>query len=100
MNRQAAKAKRIEKKAKKRVAKVGKKALPAPTSTNTSFKFKPIGMPTQKSVNEEKAGVAVTHRHLSLDDLLMQIKHYSPNVRKGECSIHSARHQAMPLTTY
>ena len=42
-------------------------------------------MPVQRALAEEKEGegsTPVTQRHLSLDDLLSQCKHYSGNVRR------------------
>jgi len=41
-----------------------------------------IGVPLQRAVLEEK-GDELSTRHLSLNDLLGQITHYSATVRKG-----------------
>jgi hypothetical protein len=39
-------------------------------------------MPAQ-SIAEDKSTEYVTHRNLSLEDLLSQLKHYNKTVRKG-----------------
>lgn len=66
----------------KRKAKLGKGKQSAANATNTSFKARSIALP-QQSISREKSREPVTRRHLSVDDLLGQLRHPNANVRKG-----------------
>ncbi|GAB4823624.1 hypothetical protein N2152v2_010670 [Parachlorella kessleri] len=61
--------------------KVGKKLPKAQNETDTSFKSRSITLPEQSAL-QDKTGAAVTHRNLTLKDLLGQCSHYSEKVRR------------------
>ncbi|KAM2463413.1 hypothetical protein ACFX1W_002766 [Malus domestica] len=67
---------------KKIKRKIGRKLPPPKNATNTEIKSKAIVLPEQ-SVASEKAGLAVNNKGLTLKELLQQISHYNPKVRKG-----------------
>lgn len=61
--------------------RVGKKLPRAQNQTDTTFKSRSISLP-QQSVAVDKGGAAVTHRNLTLKELLGQCGHYSERVRR------------------
>ncbi|CAG8574334.1 108_t:CDS:10 [Ambispora gerdemannii] len=69
------------KEARKTKLKVGKKKLSATNLTNVSFKSQTIILPNQ-SITEDKSNELTNSRRLTLNDLLIQLKHYSPGSRK------------------
>lgn len=60
--------------------KVGKKVGKAQNETDTNVVSKSITLPEQ-SIGVDKGGAAVTHRNLSLKDLLSQCTHHNDRVR-------------------
>ncbi|CAG8710084.1 7349_t:CDS:10, partial [Gigaspora margarita] len=62
--------------------KVGKKKPQASNFTDTSFKSRAISLPEQ-SIAKDKSDEITNTRNLSLNDLVTQLKHYSPVTRKG-----------------
>ncbi|KAK5575969.1 hypothetical protein RB653_007105 [Dictyostelium firmibasis] len=60
--------------------KLGRKPLPNPNITVTTFKSKALNMPGQNLV-EEKDDL-VNHRNLTLKDLLTKLNHYNDQVKK------------------
>lgn len=60
--------------------KVGKKLVKAQNETDTTVVSKSITLPEQ-SIAVDKGGAAVTHRNLSLKDLLSQCSHHNDRVR-------------------
>ena len=60
--------------------KVGKKVGKAQNETDTNVVSKSITLPEQ-SIAVDKGGAAVTHRNLSLKDLLSQCTHHNDRVR-------------------
>ncbi|KAF8349995.1 hypothetical protein F5887DRAFT_1059217 [Amanita rubescens] len=61
--------------------KLGKKQVPG-NVIDTSFKARTIALPTQSIAVEKKDDTPVTKRGLSVDDLLVHLKHYNPSTRK------------------
>ncbi|KAG8950685.1 hypothetical protein FRC04_007310 [Tulasnella sp. 424] len=62
--------------------KLGKgKQLPA-NATDTSFKARSIALPTQSIAVQKDKSLPATKRNLTLDQLVIQAKHYSAAVRK------------------
>eukprot|EP00656_Telonema_subtile_P050231 TRINITY_DN6457_c0_g1_i4.p1 TRINITY_DN6457_c0_g1~~TRINITY_DN6457_c0_g1_i4.p1 ORF type:complete len:451 (+),score=148.92 TRINITY_DN6457_c0_g1_i4:3-1355(+) len=61
--------------------KLGKKIGPA-NQTNVEYKSRGINMAAQSSLLDEKKGVAVTRRRVTLDELFGQLKHYNAQMRK------------------
>ncbi|KAJ1673396.1 rRNA processing protein, partial [Spiromyces aspiralis] len=61
--------------------KVGKKKAPANNFTDTSFSSKAIVL-TGQSITQDKSSELTNTRNLTLDELLVQLKHYSATVRK------------------
>jgi hypothetical protein len=45
--------------------------------------FPAVALPMQSIMTEKDSSEPVTKRHLSFDELLVHIKHYSPGTRKG-----------------
>ncbi|KAJ1918454.1 rRNA processing protein [Mycoemilia scoparia] len=66
---------------KKVKLKVGKKKAPANNFTDTSFQSKSIVLSTQ-SISIDKSSELTNTRNHTLKELLVQIKHFSPSVRK------------------
>ncbi|KAF0348295.1 Pre-rRNA-processing protein IPI1 [Gigaspora margarita] len=66
---------------KKPKLKVGKKKPQASNFTDTSFKSRAISLPEQ-SIAKDKSDEITNTRNLSLNDLVTQLKHYSPVTRK------------------
>ncbi|CAG8451772.1 10250_t:CDS:10, partial [Acaulospora morrowiae] len=66
---------------KKPKLKVGKKKPKAANFTDTSFKSRSIILPSQ-SISEDKSNEITNSRNLTLNDLVVQLKHYSPGTRK------------------
>ncbi|KAG2216970.1 hypothetical protein INT45_011876, partial [Circinella minor] len=66
---------------KKKKLKIGKKKALPDNFTDTSFRSKSISLPNQ-SITEDKSKQVTTRRNLTLTDLVTQVKHYSPGVRK------------------
>ncbi|RIA91473.1 Rix1 complex component [Glomus cerebriforme] len=66
---------------KKPKLKVGKKKPQASNFTDTSFKSRAISLPNQ-SITEDKSNEITNSRNLTLNELLSQLKHYSPGMRK------------------
>ncbi|CAG8442068.1 8043_t:CDS:10 [Ambispora leptoticha] len=66
---------------KKTKLKVGKKKLPATNLTNVSFKSQTIILPNQ-SITEDKSSELTNSRRLTLNDLLIQLRHYNPGSRR------------------
>ncbi|KAG9038755.1 hypothetical protein FRB95_014304 [Tulasnella sp. JGI-2019a] len=62
--------------------KLGKGKKPANNATDTSFKARSIGLPNQTITTDRDDAQPTTRRNLTLADLMIQIKHYSANVRK------------------
>ncbi|KAG0145987.1 hypothetical protein CROQUDRAFT_93172 [Cronartium quercuum f. sp. fusiforme G11] len=61
--------------------KLGKGKQVASNATNTSYSSKAIALPNQ-NIGTEKGPVPTTRRNLTLDDLLVHLRHYSPATRK------------------
>ncbi|CCF50861.1 hypothetical protein NDA10_003305 [Ustilago hordei] len=61
--------------------KLGKGKQAANNATDVSFKAKTIALP-QQSINADKSGKLVNSRNLTVADLALQLRHYSPNVRR------------------
>ena len=55
--------------------------------TPDSSKKTAIALPRQTIGLEKDASKPTTRRNLTLDDLLVHLKHYNPTTRKGICSI-------------
>ena len=64
----------------KKKQKVGKKKKPATNATSTDIRAKQVQMPSQSVLGER--GEEVTHRKLGLLELLGQLNHHSPKVRR------------------
>lgn len=66
--------------------KLGKgKQLPT-NAVDTSFKARSIALPSQSIASTKLSSEPTTKRKLSLDDLLAQLKHYSPSTRRDALS--------------
>lgn len=66
--------------------KLGKgKQLPT-NAVDTSFKARSIALPSQSIASSKPSSEPTTKRKLSLDDLLTQLKHYSPSTRRDALS--------------
>ncbi|WAR53669.1 hypothetical protein PtB15_3B177 [Puccinia triticina] len=61
--------------------KLGKGKQIANNATNTSYSAKTIALPNQK-IRTENTAVPTTRSNLTLDDLIVRLRHYSPNTRK------------------
>ncbi|CAG8553939.1 10247_t:CDS:2 [Acaulospora colombiana] len=66
---------------KKPKLKVGKKKPTAANFTNTTFKSRSIILPGQ-SITEDKTNEITNSRNLTLNELITQLKHYSPGTRR------------------
>jgi len=66
---------------KKPKVKLGKKIAPA-NQTKVEYKSRGINMSAQDSLMNEKEGVAVTRRRVTIDELFGQLKHYNISIRK------------------
>ncbi|CAI2181828.1 19975_t:CDS:10 [Funneliformis geosporum] len=66
---------------KKPKLKVGKKKPQASNFTDTSFKSRAISLPIQ-SITEDKSNEITNSRNLTLNEILTQLKHYNPGMRK------------------
>ena len=64
---------------KKKKQKLGKKKLAPTNATDTTVKVQTIALP-QQSQTVAKSG-PTTHRNLTMNELVVQLKHYSPDVR-------------------
>ena len=64
---------------KKKKQKLGKKKLAPTNATDTTVKVQTIALP-QQSQTVAKSG-PTTHRNLTMAELMVQLKHYSPDVR-------------------
>ena len=64
---------------KKKKQKLGKKKLAPTNATDTTVKVQTIALP-QQSQTVAKSG-PTTHRNLTMTELMVQLKHYSPDVR-------------------
>ncbi|KAF8519064.1 hypothetical protein JB92DRAFT_2900438 [Gautieria morchelliformis] len=62
--------------------KLGKGKQVANNATDTTFKARSIAVPYQTIGQEKDASKPTTRRNLSLDDLLLHLKHYNPTTRK------------------
>ena len=65
----------------KKRQKVGKKKLAPTNSTATAFKARSVLLPDQ-SIAVDRSDKLVSHRQLTLDELLGQLGHYSADVRR------------------
>ncbi|KZV72568.1 hypothetical protein PENSPDRAFT_649670 [Peniophora sp. CONT] len=66
--------------------KLGKgKQLPT-NAVDTSFKARSIALPSQSIASSKPTSEPTTKRKLSLDDLIAQLKHYSPSTRRDALS--------------
>ncbi|PFH54547.1 hypothetical protein AMATHDRAFT_135182 [Amanita thiersii Skay4041] len=61
--------------------KLGKKQTPS-NLVSTSFKARSIAIPSQSIATDKNTDVPTTTRNLSLDDLLVHLKHYNPTTRR------------------
>ncbi|KAJ3568803.1 hypothetical protein NP233_g5483 [Leucocoprinus birnbaumii] len=62
--------------------KLGKEKKAPSNVIDTSFKARSIALPTQSIAVNKDESTPTTKRKLTLDDLLSQMKHYSPSVKK------------------
>ncbi|KAH7911965.1 hypothetical protein BJ138DRAFT_1005493 [Hygrophoropsis aurantiaca] len=62
--------------------KLGKGKQLASNAVDTSFKARTIALPTQSITIEKDGAIPITRRKQSFDDLICQLKHYSPGTRK------------------
>ncbi|KAF8516107.1 hypothetical protein BU17DRAFT_51113 [Hysterangium stoloniferum] len=62
--------------------KLGKGKQVANNATDTSFKARSIAVPHQTIGQTKDISKPTTRRNLTLDDLLVQLKHYNPGTRK------------------
>ncbi|KIK71082.1 hypothetical protein GYMLUDRAFT_975790 [Collybiopsis luxurians FD-317 M1] len=62
--------------------KLGKGKQAPSNVIDTSFKARSIALPSQSIAIEKQDGAPTTRRKLSLDDLLLNIKHHNPGTRK------------------
>ncbi|KAK2461854.1 hypothetical protein APHAL10511_006317 [Amanita phalloides] len=61
--------------------KLGKKQIPT-NVVDTSFKARTIVLPTQSIAVEKNNGTPMTRRRLTIDDLLLHLKHHNVTTRK------------------
>ncbi|KAA1110905.1 hypothetical protein PGT21_034100 [Puccinia graminis f. sp. tritici] len=61
--------------------KLGKGKQVANNATNTSYSSKTIALPNQR-IRTENTAIPTTKSNLTLDDLIVRLRHYSPNTRK------------------
>ncbi|PLW10121.1 hypothetical protein PCANC_08866 [Puccinia coronata f. sp. avenae] len=61
--------------------KLGKGKQAANNATNTSYSSKVIALPNQK-IRTEDTSIPTTKSNLTLDDLIVRLRHYSANTRK------------------
>ncbi|KAH9470364.1 hypothetical protein MJO28_017589 [Puccinia striiformis f. sp. tritici] len=61
--------------------KLGKGKQVANNATNTSYSSKIIALPNQK-IRTENTAIPTTKSNLTLDDLIVRLRHYSGNTRK------------------
>ncbi|KAJ1973280.1 rRNA processing protein [Dimargaris xerosporica] len=61
--------------------KLGKKKAPAANHTDTSFKSKAIVV-TEQNLRTNRSDELTSARNLTLQDLIFQLKHYNPSVRR------------------
>ena len=64
----------------KKRQKLGKRKLAPASTTSTQFRARSVVLPEQ-SIAQEKRDTPVTHRQLTLHELLGQLNHYSASVR-------------------
>ncbi|KAJ3844883.1 hypothetical protein F5878DRAFT_21636 [Lentinula raphanica] len=62
--------------------KLGKGKQAPSNAIDTSFKARSIALPSQSIVVEKDDSAPTTRRKLSLDDLLVHMKHHNPSTRK------------------
>ncbi|KAF5355996.1 hypothetical protein D9756_003829 [Leucocoprinus leucothites] len=62
--------------------KLGKEKKAPSNVIDTSFKARSIALPTQSIAVNKDENTPTTRRKLTFDDLLSQLKHYSPSVKK------------------
>ncbi|TIA82131.1 hypothetical protein E3P89_01275 [Wallemia ichthyophaga] len=67
---------------RKQKTKLGKGKQAATNSTNTSFKARSVALPGQSILKDVDENEPHTKRNLTLKDLLVHLKHYSPNMRR------------------
>ncbi|TFK41082.1 hypothetical protein BDQ12DRAFT_678857 [Crucibulum laeve] len=62
--------------------KLGKGKQTATNAIDTSFKARSIALPSQSITQHKDTSAPTTKRRLTFEDLLSQLKHYSPGIRK------------------